>query len=73
MKVKRLCEICGCIESRIKWYEKAIAMASGKIMWDNHFDWPMDGSASQDASRIQKWRGAIYELKNTLNMLRDGA
>lgn len=49
------------LHTRLKWYQKAIAMQSGAEKKENGFDWP-DGD-------ISTWEGAVRELKNTLDML----
>lgn len=59
-------DLCTCLALRCAWYEKAIAMACGKHPWEVGFDWPDD---PQDPTNIQKWRGAVHELVNTLDML----
>lgn len=68
-------QIAGCLESRLTWYKKSVDMASGVIPWENGFDWPefpLNSKNKADKGLIQKWRGAIAELQNTLAMLKHG-
>jgi hypothetical protein len=68
----RLNQIIESLKARKHWYQKAIDMANGDIPWDNHFDWPYweeTENVCQDPTVIYKWRGAISELKNTIDML----
>ncbi|MEG1758754.1 MAG: hypothetical protein RR235_09955 [Oscillospiraceae bacterium] len=58
------------LQSRLAWYTKAIAMATGSIAWENHFDWPWcTGGDNHNPAAIYEWRGAAFELQNTLDMM----
>ena len=61
--------IMPCINGRIAWYEKAIALSTREIPWENGFTFPTPTVGRGDASNVSEWRGAIRELKNTLDML----
>lgn len=58
-----------CIRARINWYERAIAMQTGEIEWDNHFGRPPSRVEPGNNTSLCEWRGALHELKNTLDML----
>jgi hypothetical protein len=52
------------------WYQKAVDMSCGIIAWENGFNWPTyPGNHPGAAENIWYWRGAIAELKNTINMM----
>jgi len=53
--------IMNCLELRLKWYQKAIAMSNKDIPYENGFDFP--------SGNIDLWQGAARELKNTLDMM----
>lgn len=59
-----------CLACRLKSYEKAIAMVTKEIPWENGYNWPdYPGRGVLDPENIYYWRGAVRELKNTLDML----
>ena len=59
-----------CLTCRMNSYEKAIAMVTGKIPWENGFNWPdYPGIGPSDPENLYYWRGCARELKNTLDML----
>lgn len=63
-------EIVQCLKLRLAWYQKAVDMSCGVIAWENGFNWPTyPGNHSGAAENIWYWRGAIAELKNTINMM----
>lgn len=62
--------IITCLQLRLSHYQKAIAMATGSIEWNNHFDFPPCTSNDfRNPTAIYEWRGAARELQNTLDML----
>ena len=65
--------VISCLKSRIAWYEKAIALSIGEIPWENHFDFPTSTLDRSNAASVWEWRGAVREMKNTLDMLEHAA
>ena len=61
MTQENLNSIINCLELRLKWYQKAIAMSNKTIPYENGFNFP--------SGNIDTWQGATSELKNTLDML----
>lgn len=65
------------LESRLAWYEKALAMYCLEIPWENGFPWPhAPGIACPPVSNpewenqyIMYLSGCIHELHNTIDML----
>ena len=63
-------DIANCLEQRLKWYQKSIDMMSGKIPYENGFDFPTStNNPTQDPTSICEWRGAAREIENTLGMI----
>ena len=70
-------QILQSLESRLAWYEKALAMYSLEIDWEHGFDWPhAPGIACPPVSNpewenqyIMYLSGCIHELHNTIDML----
>jgi len=58
--------VTGCLESRLAWYKKAVAIAKREIPYQNDFDWP----TKETGNPLSEWVGAIRELQNTIDMLR---
>ena len=50
-----------CLKARLRWYNDAIDLKTGKRKWVNGFNFP--------AGDVESWRGAAKELKNTLDMV----
>ena len=61
--------VISCLKARIVWYEKAISLTTGDIPWENCFDFPPSTLDRSNAVSVWEWRGAVREMKNTLNML----
>ncbi|CAB1251879.1 protein of unknown function [Ruminococcaceae bacterium BL-6] len=55
-------KILNCLEQRLKWYKKAIALKEDEIPFENNFDWPY--------GNVENWRGVERELKNTIDMMK---
>ena len=69
--MSRLEQIINCMESRLGWYKKSIAMACGDIPWENGYNWPSSTNhVATDPTSIMEWRGAVRELQNSIDMLR---
>ena len=64
-----IAQIASCIQARIAWHEKAIAIQTGEAPHENGFDYPTASNSPYDLTAISEWRGAVRELKNTLHML----
>lgn len=58
--------VTGCLESRLSWYKKAVAIAKREIPYENGFDWPPE----ETDNPLSEWTGAIRELQNTIDMLK---
>ena len=67
-----------CLQSRLSWYEKALAMITGSCPWENCFCWPdVPGIPLPIGSSrklyldqyIMYLSGCIHELHNTVDMM----
>jgi len=65
--------VISCLKSRIAWYEKAVALSTGEMPWENGFNFPSSTLERSNAASVWEWRGAIREMKNTLDMLEHAA
>ena len=53
--------LINCLENRLKWYKEAISIKESN-MCINGYNYP--------AGTVEEWKGAVKELKNTLDMIR---
>ena len=68
--------ILNSLKSRLAWYEKALAMFTLSIPWENSFSWPhAPGIACPptkkglDDQYIMYLSGCIHELHNAIDMI----
>ena len=63
-------ELLQCLKLRLDWYMKAFEMCRGTIPLENGFNWPpYFGDDPRSMDNLVYFRGAIAELKNTINMM----
>lgn len=71
-------QILQSLESRLAWYEKALAMITGGSPWETGFGWPIIPGIPLPIGSVGELyldqysmflAGCIHELHNTIDML----